>query len=179
MRRYLLSLMVVGGWAALATEVRAQTAAFAAPTANAPGLGDPFIAYYAWYLPRQAALAAQPTTTQMLRDVAAVRQEYALAERQGLVNPNPAIGLEPDPLRPFYGSSVSRVANPTGIYGNTRGGQGPVTHYNRTDRYFPSRGTGYGANQNTYNPRFTPGSRRPGSFGGGFGMPFGGFGGFF
>src|SRR5947209_6838977 len=74
-----------------------------APAAQAQGVGfsDPFFLYYGFYLPRQASIAAQPSTPSMIGDVAAARQNYALADRAGLYDPIQSPLNQIDPSSPF------------------------------------------------------------------------------
>src|SRR4051812_48216891 len=61
--------------------------------ANAQLLGgagggiDPFSFYYGYYLPHQAAIAAQPTALDTINQVTAARQFSAVTDRAGLYDP--------------------------------------------------------------------------------------------
>src|SRR6516162_11291980 len=83
---------------------------FATPPATAQLLGtgfanggiDPFSFYYGYYLPHQAAVAAQTTPLDTLNQITAQRQINALQERAGLYDPISAYGEEElDPNRPY------------------------------------------------------------------------------
>ncbi|HEV3121038.1 MAG TPA: hypothetical protein VGY53_04010 [Isosphaeraceae bacterium] len=80
MRRLILAGAVGLSFAILTPGARAQVG-------FSPGFSDPFFLYYGYYLPRQAALAAQPTVQSQLNQVAVDRQNYALADRAGLFTP--------------------------------------------------------------------------------------------
>ena len=146
-----------------------------ATSANAQGIGagvgaDPFSFYYGYYLPHQAAIAAQPRVSDPINQVVANRQYAAQTDRSSLYDPiSPYGDEESDPLRPYSpqgGRGAGRAAGaPSFTYGgnnsNTRG-NGPAMYYSRTARYFPSLRTGRGPNSNV-------GVSRRG--GGGGGMP--------
>jgi hypothetical protein len=145
MRRSFVGLAVVLGFTAVVPTARAQFG---------PGFNDPLSLYYGFYLPRQAALAAQPTTQSMINDVTAQRQNYALADRQGLYDPVSPFGLDQtDPSNPFGRrgpAPLPRLPNPRQL-ANPRpasNGVAPVTHYGRADRYYPSYRPGSGPNRN-------------------------------
>jgi hypothetical protein len=136
---------------------------------------DPFAFYYGYYLPHQAAIAAQATPLDTLNQITAQRQVNALQERQGLYDPISPYGEEElDPNKPYSGRrGTERLAHP-GLFpvttSNVRG-TGPAAYYSRTARYFPHVRAGRGPNRNIAVTR-----RGGGMGGGGMGMP-GGFGG--
>lgn len=116
-----------------------------APSAKAQqnGFSDPFFLYYSYYLPRQAALAAQPQPDDYIRARAQRRQVAAVTERGagGLFDPLGSLGAEElDPLRPFgTRSSTSRQPRlaPTGVTSSNVAGLGPPAYYSRHGSYFP------------------------------------------
>ena len=83
MSRSLFGLAVaVLGISLLASTNRAQ--------AQAGNLGaDPFSLYFGYYLPHQAAIAAQPTPMDTINAAQATRQAAAAADRTGLYEPPP------------------------------------------------------------------------------------------
>jgi len=126
-----------------------------APASQAQGLGnfsDPFTFYYGFYLPHQAAIAAQPTPMDTLNAVTAARQYNAPTNRSGMFDPVSPYGLE-DPNLFGVGGSGGRgrgagaAASPPEMTSNARG-TGPALHYNRTARYFPGLRVGRGPNSN-------------------------------
>jgi hypothetical protein len=144
MRQAFVGLVVVLGVASLGTTAKAQ---------DAGGFADPFALYYGFYLPRQAALAAQPQPEDNLRDVAAQRQYSALRERAGLDQPVGVLGEDDlDPYRPF-GSARGRSAGMKAAVTrdgrsntNLRGGGHP-SYFNRglAKNYFPGHKSGIAA----------------------------------
>jgi hypothetical protein len=147
MRRLLIGLGVAFGLAAFAPTVRAQGAG-----AFSPGFSDPFFLYYGFFLPRQAALSAQPTTANQLVDVAAARQNYALADRAGLYDPNVnnPFAMDTDPLNPFPSRRGAERLPPIPPHFIAPRSQSrvDVPYFNRAGRYFPTLRTGSNANQN-------------------------------
>jgi hypothetical protein len=135
---------------------------------------DPFSFYYGYYLPHQAAIAAQPTPLDTVNQITALRQYNAVTDRAGLYDPiSPYGDDELDPLRP--GSALGkgeRLARPQNFARATSNSQGtgPALYYNRTARYYPSMRSGRGPNRNIGTTR----SSRGGGMGGGvpsMGMP--------
>ena len=119
------------------------------------GVGaDPFSFYYGYYLPHQAAQAAQPRTIDTINQVVANQQYSARTDRASLYDPISPYGEdEIDPFKPYApGSGRDRTARPTATgYGNTNSnvnGNGPGMYYNRAARYFPTLKTGRGPNHN-------------------------------
>jgi len=171
MRRSILGLAVVLGFATSTPTVSAQT----------PGTGfsDPFFLYYGFYLPRQAALAAQPSTPSMVNDVAAQRQSYALADRQGLYDPVSPFGMDQyDPNNPFGGRNRGPAPLPRlpqhFISPRPSNGANLNQSYGRTNRYFPSARPGSSGNRNIVGgSRYARGSggMAGAAAGGGFGFP--------
>ena len=143
-RRVLLSLAFVGGIFGFGPEAGAQI--------FDQGFNDPFTQYYGFYLPRQAALAAQPTTPQMLNNVAVARQEIIQQDRSGLYNPgaSPFLGDSYDPLNPFGRGGAERLPRLSGqlIGGRSSSTPAPGHFYNRTSTYYPTFRAGASANSN-------------------------------
>lgn len=137
MRPTLIGLAVVLGLGTFATTSHAQD-----------GFSDPFFLYYSFYLPRQAALAAQPTPEDFIRYNNTQRQVDIQSERRGLYEPIGTIGLdELDPSRPYgvrSGSSRLVRTSASGLVSTNLTGHGPASHYNRTAAYYPTMRTGLG-----------------------------------
>jgi len=156
MRPTLTGLAVLLGLGLFATAASAQDG----------GFSDPFYLYYSFYLPRQAALAAQPGPEDEIRYNNAQRQIEVRSERAGLYEPIPAIGLdELDPMRPFgmrSGSTRMVHTSPMGMVSTNLTGRGPSGYYNHVGSYYPTLRSGSGTGR---------GARRGGggaaSFGGG------------
>jgi hypothetical protein len=141
------------------------------------GGGDPFSLYFGYYLPHQAAQAAQPTALDTINQITAARQYAAVTDRAGLYDPISPYGDEElDPLRPYAprrgGERLARTPGASGVNSNARG-TGPSEHYGRTARYYSQLRTGRGPNKNLAV------TRSRGSAGGGGGFGGGGFGGGF
>jgi len=127
MRRALFSLLVLGGFAALAPSSHAQF------TNN---LNDPFYQYYAWFLPRQAAMAAQPRVNDSINAIAAARSDVAQAERQ-LYNPVVPYGDSGDPNQSFRREGArGRTPSGVGLPSTNVGGRGDSRYFSR-DPYHP------------------------------------------
>ncbi|MGE3819144.1 MAG: hypothetical protein AB7I30_06880 [Isosphaeraceae bacterium] len=149
MRRPLL------GW------VAALAVVACAPTDRAFGqLGgvtsDPFSFYYGYYLPHQQAMAAQPRATDTINQIVARRQYTAQTDRTSLYDPiSPYASDEMDQFDP---RGADRRAMSGGVrrqsfsYGGgdpgNLSGNGPASHYKRTERYFPTLRDGRGPNMN-------------------------------
>jgi hypothetical protein len=153
--------------------------------AQVPGVGltgagvDPFSLYYGYYLPHQAAIAAQPTPLDTINAATAARQFTAATNRSALYDPVSPYGTdeELDPLAPYGAQRGRQGGGPAtpGFTTNIRG-TGPALYYNRPAQYY-SRSplgtnirTGRGANRNIATVR---GARGGGMYGGG-GMGVGG-----
>jgi hypothetical protein len=163
MRRAYLGLAAALAIATLASPGRAHGQA-------TPSLGsDPFSLYFGFYLPHQAAIAAQPTPMDTINHNVAQRQATAQTDRASLYDPISPYGDEDlDPLAPYSGRrGLERRAKVQGFtYGasnESARGTGPSMYYNRTARYFPSLRVGRGPNQNLARVR----SGRGGMGGGG------------
>ena len=144
MRRALLVTAALIAASAWATEGRAQDG----------GFSDPFFLYYSYFLPRQAALAAQPSVNDSINANVADRQAYATTNRASLYDPNGGYGAfhDYDPNAVFEGGrNQGRSGTPLRTRGlptsHTRG-QGPSLYYNRAARYHPALRSGQGPNQN-------------------------------
>jgi len=160
MRRLLIGLAVALGCSLSAPSSRAQIS---------NNFNDPFTFYYGYYLPHQAAIAAQPTPMDTLNAVTAARQFNAPTNRTGMFDPVTPYGA--DELDPFAPGAAGGKGRAMGNYhpsmnSNARG-TGPALYYNRTARYFPGMKTGRGPNMNI--SVITP--RRGGGGYGGGGMP--------
>lgn len=158
MRATIMGLMVLGGLGLFATPSRAQ--------AFTNNINDPFFQYYAWFLPRQAAMAAQPRANDQINAVAAARADVAIAERQGLYDATSPFGLDQyDPSQPFRREAVRARTSATGITSTS------LAHGQADRRYFGRTG-GYMPTARFYVPGSSkvPQSRR--NPGGMFGMPY-------
>jgi len=131
---------------------------------------DPFSLYFGYYLPHQAAIAAQSTPLDTINQITAQRQYAAVTDRAGLYDPISPYGDEElDPLRPYSPKrGGDRVIRPQNFAVSTSNalGTGPALYYNRTARYYPNQKAGRGPNRNLSAVR----SGRGGGFGGG-GLP--------
>lgn len=148
-----------------------------APTDRAFGqLGgvtsDPFSFYYGYYLPHQQAIANQPRVTDTINQIVARRQYTAQSDQTSLYDPiSPYASGETDQFDPrgadrrssrSGGRGQSFSYGGGGDPGNLRG-NGPASHYKRTERYFPTLRSGRGPNMNLSAVRGRGGS----NFGGG------------
>jgi len=116
---------------------------------------DPFTLYYGFYLPHQAAIAAQSTPLDTINAATAARIPSAVgADRPGLYDPITPLGEEDfDPLRPYSSRrGTERGARPHTFPSSTtaaRGLRGPVNmYYSRTARYYSTMRPGSGPNRN-------------------------------
>jgi hypothetical protein len=135
-----------------------------------PGFSDPFFLYYGFYLPRQASIAAQPTTVGALNDIAAARQNYAVSDRAGLYNPqpspfDPSAPGGPDMLAPFQRQGAQRLPRIPQHFANPRvANQQRLPHFNELASRYPTARSGTFINKNTVvRSRFAGGM---GGFGG-------------
>lgn len=167
MRRLFLGLAIAWGISAFTLSSQAQTVL---------NPFDPFFFYYGVYLPRQAALAAQPRVNDTINAAAAQRQVYAQTERSGLYDPIQPFGLEElDPSQPFtpQGRGGARrlssgMRSATGVTNVNINGVGPPTYYGRAGAYFPGLREGHGPNSNLYSGSPIGRSRGRSGMGGGF-----------
>jgi len=161
-----MSRTFLGLAAALALVVVAPSRQAFAQVAGAGVGSDVFSFYYGYYLPHQAAIAAQPTPLDTINQNIAQRQMAASTDRSALYDPISPYGDEDtDPLSRYSNRGGERRARAQTF--NTspdfnRGG-GPAGFYGRTARYFPGMKTGRSPNSNLARVR----SGR----GGGMGMP--------
>lgn len=169
----------VAGWM-LAVSIVAIGSSGASAQNVASGLfADPFSFYYGVYLPRQAALAAQPRVGETIQSYSADRQYSALTERAGLYDPVGNFGVQSfDPLQPLGRRGRERLprARVGGVVNTNINGQGPATYYSRTGFYHTRLPRGQYNNSNLY----SGGGARFGGRGAMGGMGgFGGYGGAF
>ncbi len=164
MRRPLLGLAVLSVISLLAPANRS----YAQLTS---GSVDPFSLYYGYYLPQQAALAAQATPLDTINAAIAGRIPV-VADRAALYDPNSPFAEEDfDILHPYSSRrGRERVPRPHVFPTNTtyarvgRLGQATI-YFNRTSRYYSTLKSGQHANQNLAVTRRSRGG------GGGMGMP--------
>jgi hypothetical protein len=114
---------------------------------------DPFSLYFGYYLPHQAAIAAQATPIDTINAAQAARQFTAARDRTGLYDPISNLGEEDiDPTRPYSRSSQERLQRPHTFATSTTNarmrGAAPQLYYNRTARYYPTMRVGVGPNSN-------------------------------
>ena len=97
MRRFLMvGLVVVLGGSGLSRTAQAQV-----PFSS---FNDPFVAYYAYYLPRQQAQAMQPGPEATIAAAAANRQVYAATNRNEMFDTNsPGLGGDSGEFAPNSG----------------------------------------------------------------------------
>ena len=115
-----------------------------APASQAQGFGnfnDPFTSYYGFYLPHQAAIAAQPTPMDTINAVTAARQYNAPTNRTGMFDPVSPYGMEDPDIFGAGGRGRGQTMSTPSMNSNARG-TGPAIYYNRTARYFPGRAGG-------------------------------------
>jgi hypothetical protein len=140
------AVLAVSAWA---TDSRAQN--------GNGGFDDPFFLYYSYFLPRQAALAAQPHVEDTINQNFANNQATARTNRAGLYDPNGGYGAfddyDPDnaldnPMKRGgrANSGVRRSAR--GLPTTNIAGRGPSLYYNRAGQFYPSLRTGVGPNHN-------------------------------
>ena len=101
MRRPMIGLAVALGFSLLA------------PASQAQGFGnfsDPFTSYYGFYLPHQAAIAAQPTPMDTINAVTAARQYNAPTNRTGMFDPVSPYGMDDPDI--FGGPAVGGGGRP-------------------------------------------------------------------
>src|SRR6516165_4383726 len=101
------------------------------------GLGnitaDPFLFYYAFYLPNQQIQAMRPTPSDTINQAVINRQYYAQTQRQSLYNPVSPYAAEYDPLRPYsQQQGRERIAQPFRFVQDSSNadGSGPSLYYN-------------------------------------------------
>ncbi len=167
--RSLSVLTVVLGLSSLAPQAGAQSIG--------AGFNDPFFQYYGFYLPRQAALAAQPTTPQMLNNVAVARQEVIQQDRSGLYDPisSPFAPGPYNPSDPFSSSRREPIPRLSAAHigGRSASTPAPTSAFNKTAQYYPTFRSSSAPNQNMARSN-SSGSRGATSFSGPA-IPGGGF----
>jgi len=146
MRRALILTAALLASASWTNQGRAQT-------------NDPFFLYYSYFLPRQAALAAQPKVSDTINPNVAARQSYASTNRANLYDPNGAYGAFDgyDPNETFgrtagRGGAAGGAARQTlayrGLPTTNIAGRGPALFYNRAGLYHPQLRSGQYGNRN-------------------------------
>jgi hypothetical protein len=148
MRRFVLGLLVALGLSAIGQEAHAQTG----------GINDPSFAYYALYLPRQAAQAAQASPENTLNANMQVRQQYAATNnRSGLFDAGGGGIIDSSEFgNEFSSNGVRRKRSQLtntgrfGPHGGNLNGLGPQGYYDRVAlaRYYKEIKTGRGRNAN-------------------------------
>lgn len=156
-------------WVAAAFVLAVSPTGLAFGQVGSLGVGaDPFSFYYGYYLPHQAAIAAQPTPLDTINANVQQRQYQAQTERSGLYDPISPYGdedLEGGGLGRKGGERKARISGFTSSHGTQ--GTGPPGYYNRTAAYFPGLKAGRGVNRNVGQLR----GGRGGGMGAGGGMP--------
>lgn len=148
MRSALCLLAAVAAVSAWSNESRAQAGVF----------DDPFFTYYGFYLPRQAALAAQPHVEDTINQNFVNNQALARTNRASLYDPNGGYGAfdNYDPNDTFSKPGQrGRQANAgqnrrqfRGLPTTNINGRGPALYYNRAGQFYPSLRSGIGPNRN-------------------------------
>jgi hypothetical protein len=153
MRRMLGILAVLAIISAAAKEGRAQVSSAA---------GDPFFLYYGYFLPRQAAMAAQPRVEDTINAASISQQAYAQTNRSSLTDPSGGYGADRFADSGFLDGRIRGGRAATGPGGMTTQrlrstvpstnmpGTGPQLYFNRTAAYYPGmrQGVGRGPNRN-------------------------------
>jgi hypothetical protein len=170
MRRILGAVLATAAFSVLSAPAQAQV--------NNAGFSDPFFLYYGWYLPRQAALAAQPGPEVAIQQNQFIRQQAAVADRSGLYSPPTGIGFnELNSPDQFAGRTMSRMPRSiparTGINSTNITGAGHASFFNRTSQYYPTMRSGRSRGL----PGGRPGGAGAAGMGMGMGAPAGAFGG--
>jgi len=137
MRRPMIGLAVAFGFFLLAPASQAQVGNFS----------DPFTFYYGFYLPHQAAIAAQPTPMDTINAVTAARQYNAPTNRTGMFDPISPYGIDDTDIFGAGGRGRGAAKSSPAMNSNARG-TGPALYYSRTARYFPGIRVGRGPNRN-------------------------------
>jgi hypothetical protein len=149
MRRTLWILAALAIVAGSAKQGRAQNG----------GFSDPFFLYYGYFLPQQAARAAQPNVNDSINAQIAANQAYAQTNRANLYDPNGQYGTfdrfaQADP---YAGAGVARGRGAgmnyprlqyRGVPTTNINGSGPALYYNRAAQYYPGLRSGRGPNRN-------------------------------
>jgi hypothetical protein len=137
-------------------------------------LDDPFLFYYAFYLPDQQQRALRATPMDTLNQAVAERQFWARTNLRSVTNPvSPYAAQQDDPLRPYSRQQGGeRIGRPYVFSQNPSNadGSGPSLYYGRAAQYFPGLREGHGRNANVYVRRARggrPGAGLAGGMGGG------------
>ena len=166
MRRVLILTAALLASAAWTNQGRAQT-------------NDPFFLYYSYFLPRQAALAAQPKVSDTINANVAARQSYAATNRANLYDPNGAYGafdgydsnesFSRPGGRGASGGAARQSLAYRGLPTTNIAGRGPALYYNRAGLYHPQLRNGQYANRNLAVPGrgISGGGGVPSAFSGG------------
>jgi hypothetical protein len=119
------------------------------------GFDDPFFLYFSYFLPRQAALAAQPNVNDTINQNVANNQVNARTNRSGIYDPNGGYGAfdNYDPNDTFERPGGARGINQSrrgfrGLPSTNIAGRGPALYYNRAAQFYPSLRNGTGPNRN-------------------------------
>jgi hypothetical protein len=154
MRRMLGILAVLAIISATAKEGRAQVSSAA---------GDPFFLYYGYFLPRQAAMAAQPRVEDTINAASISQQAYAQTNRSSLVDPSGGYGADRFADNGFLDGrnrggrgaatgpgGMSSIRSRSSVPNTNIPGTGPQLYFNRTAAYYPGmrQGVGRGPNRN-------------------------------
>ena len=176
-------------WIGLAVALLGLTFGTSPGRAQAVGgsgvFSDPFSLYYGLYLPRQAAIASQTTSTDII-GAASVNQQASILESDranGLFGDIQPFGIEDlDPTNTFGAKRNRALMNRVATHSQGRSGHGPPRYYgtsNGITRYYPNMKSGNGANRNTAMTRGTVGqSGRSGLMGMGMNQGMGSSGGY-
>ncbi len=133
---------------------------------------DPFASYYGFYLPNQAYQAAQTRVEDTINAITVVRQQNAMAQRNGLYDARSRFDIDEDqdlfrPYAPTRRGERAGGLTTTNVFGGNVRGTGPPLYYNRTARYFPTLKQAHGPNRNLMSLR----TRGAGAGIGGMGLP--------
>jgi hypothetical protein len=158
MRKSLSILMLMVAAQLLANSANAQ-----GPGMPGFGIGsvaaDPFNGYYSWFLPRQAAMAAQPTLNNQLNMYTSERVQNQMDNRSGNLG---GLDLSSLGLAGSNGSDLNtdaprnprpRLSSTGPVVENSRG-TGLMKYHARAGSYYPTMRTG------TYRNNGLPPSRR-------------------
>jgi hypothetical protein len=166
------SMIVLGCLMCLTDQARAQGGGLGG---GADLVADPFLFYYAFYLPNQQLQALRPTPMDSINDAMVARQYYAQNDRRGLYNPVSPYDESSNPNQTGSPQGRERAARPYRYVLNpsNQDGDGPALYFNRTGNYHPGLKQGRGRNANvahTKSPNRLTGNRFTGGAGGGGGM---------
>jgi hypothetical protein len=132
---------------------RVNAQGFAGGGAGGELIADPFLFYYAFYLPNQQLQSLRSTPLDSINNSMVARQYYAQNDRRGLYNPiSPYADQSYDPLKPFAKQGQERVARPYrfALSPSNSDGGGPALYFNRVGGYHQMKeGRGRNANMAT------------------------------